>query len=266
MIQPVPIRLVHRRTDGIKGIRGNSDCRTCHLGESEVGLAAAGRITKLLAPSTTHRCAHLMSIRRLVYGFDPLCGWCYGFGPVMERLTRVRPELPIELVLGGLVTGDRVGPYARMVDYIRGASEQMTAVTGQALSEKFFALIEDPTTLSASAPPSWVLMKVREAHPSRVLDYARVLQSMHFQEGQDLNAIDTHLRVARRIEVTLPDVSPFPEVTDTHPEIASEFDRARTLDIASFPTVFAITDDGSSRPLPTEYDPDRFFDLLEAIR
>lgn len=47
----------------------------------------------------------------LIYGMDPLCGWCFGIGPAMRRVMADHPDVPVVPVLGGLVTGERVGPY-----------------------------------------------------------------------------------------------------------------------------------------------------------
>ena len=125
-------------------------------------------------------------IPRPIYGFDPLCGWCYGLIPAMRRLREARPDLPVELVCGGLVTGERVGPYRAMAGYVREASGRMTAVTGQALSEDFFALIEGPDSpaRSNSAVPTKAILAVRERGED-VLGYAHALQEAHFADGLD---------------------------------------------------------------------------------
>ena len=55
---------------------------------------------------------------RLIYGFDPLCGWCFGFGPALRALREALPDLEIELRMGGLVTGGRIRPYIESAEYI----------------------------------------------------------------------------------------------------------------------------------------------------
>ena len=39
---------------------------------------------------------------RLIYAFDPLCGWCYGFAPALRALRQALPALEVELRIGGL--------------------------------------------------------------------------------------------------------------------------------------------------------------------
>ena len=46
-----------------------------------------------------------------VYVGDPMCSWCWGFAPVLERMQEVY-EIPVRLVLGGL----RPGPAADVLD------------------------------------------------------------------------------------------------------------------------------------------------------
>lgn len=39
---------------------------------------------------------------RLIYIADPMCSWCYGFGPELAALLDGIPGLPVEFVVGGL--------------------------------------------------------------------------------------------------------------------------------------------------------------------
>ena len=43
-----------------------------------------------------------MSGQYLVYFADPMCSWCYGFGPELDALMRERPGLRVDVVMGGL--------------------------------------------------------------------------------------------------------------------------------------------------------------------
>lgn len=38
----------------------------------------------------------------LIYIADPMCSWCYGFGPELAALLEGLPGMPIEIVVGGL--------------------------------------------------------------------------------------------------------------------------------------------------------------------
>ena len=204
-------------------------------------------------------------VPRLIYGFDPLCGWCYGLIPAMRRWRDLRPDVPVELVCGGLVTGDRVGPYREMAGYVRAASTRMTQVTGQALSDAFFALIEGPDSpeRSASAPPTRAILAVRERGDD-ALGYAHALQEAHFRDGLDLNAPDTHRRVARRLDTEPPPLEGLASTDEREPAVAAEFARARALGLRSFPAVLAAGPDGTARAVAVDYDPETFVARADA--
>ena len=38
----------------------------------------------------------------LIYIADPMCSWCYGFGPELVTLLNGLPDVPLEIVVGGL--------------------------------------------------------------------------------------------------------------------------------------------------------------------
>lgn len=193
----------------------------------------------------------------LLYGFDPVCGWCYGIVPAMRRVRRDHPGLPVRLVMAGLVTGERVGPYALMEGYIRGASTRLREVTGRAPSEAFFELIRRPGVAGDSGPPSVAIAHVQATAPDRALDFAHAVIEAHFEQGADLNRPATYAPLLA--EAGLP--PDLPDLGDPALQAAA-WAGGRALGIRSFPTL-AIRRGGAPRILPSEYDPGHLSMLVE---
>jgi putative protein-disulfide isomerase len=191
----------------------------------------------------------------LLYGHDPLCGWCYGFIPAMEALTTTLPELEVRLMLGGLVTGDRIGPYADQRKHLTETSARMAELTGQKLGEAFFTKIIGGDVLSSSLPPSEVLCAVRAAAPAATLAVAHAIQRAHFRDGSDLNDPATYAPIlaAHAPGVSIPPLDPHMP----SPVLASELASAREQGIQSFPAVLLVDGD-SRRMIQAEYRPDAF--------
>jgi putative protein-disulfide isomerase len=42
---------------------------------------------------------------KLIFVGDPMCSWCYGFGKELSALTARHPELPLEILVGGVRAG-----------------------------------------------------------------------------------------------------------------------------------------------------------------
>lgn len=198
----------------------------------------------------------------LLYGFDPLCGWCYGFVPALRNLRAEMPDLVIRPVMGGLVTGSRIGRYADLADYIRAASARMTQVTGMVLSPAFHErILGSNDVVASSVIPCAAILHVRQTAPDRAADFATALIMAHFAEGEDLNDRAVLQRVARQVGLTVD--FPHAKPHDVPPDLAGEFSAARAMGIDSYPTLI-IASKGKETRLPTSYDPDTVVNLVRA--
>ena len=77
--------------------------------------------------------------RHFVYFADPMCSWCYGFGPVMAELRRrFEGRLGLRLVMGGLRAGNTEPMRDKDREYIRGAWARVGEASGQPFDNAFF--------------------------------------------------------------------------------------------------------------------------------
>jgi putative protein-disulfide isomerase len=194
----------------------------------------------------------------LLYGFDPLCGWCFGIAPAIRAVAAAHPGLDLRILLAGLVTGDRVGPYALKSGYIRQASARLDAVTGRRPSEAFFDLIARPGVVADSTPPAAAIAQVARAAPDKAVAFAHAVIEAHFEGGADLGDPGTYppLLAAAAPSVAAIDLS-------DRASAEAAFAEGRALGLASFPTLF-LAQGGTVRALPTEYRPDRLVALVSA--
>lgn len=198
---------------------------------------------------------------KLSYVFDPLCGWCYGFGPALLHFVDTHPDVEIDVVPGGLVTGDRIGPYSRMLDYISSAAPKMTAITGQALGEAFFEMMrQEKSPISISAPPSLAVMEMKTLTSSKnVVRFVEALLVEHFRHGRDLNAAETYDNLCDRLELPRLNTAEIVLATEDHPTVAKTYQHARDLGVTSYPTTIVWDDAGQNRgTISSVYDPKAF--------
>ena len=74
----------------------------------------------------------------LIYVYDALCGWCYGFSPVMQQLhEKYSKEMDFTVLSGGMVTGERVGPIGQVAGYISEAYKTVEAHSGVQFGDGF---------------------------------------------------------------------------------------------------------------------------------
>lgn len=76
----------------------------------------------------------------LYYVYDPLCGWCYGFSPVITRIhENWKDIIDIEVISGGMILEDRVGPVSEVAPYIKTAYKRVEEATGVTFGEAYLA-------------------------------------------------------------------------------------------------------------------------------
>ena len=91
---------------------------------------------------------------RLIYVADPMCSWCYGFGPELGAVADALPQSRIEIVLGGLRAGysQRMDPALKstlLSHWQHVADETGLPFCDAALSLPSFA-IQSPTGMPAT--------------------------------------------------------------------------------------------------------------------
>ncbi|MDX1906030.1 MAG: DsbA family protein [Bacteroidia bacterium] len=176
--------------------------------------------------------------RQLIYVFDPLCGWCYGFSPVISALhAKYGAEIPFEIYSGGMVTGDRVQPVAAMAGYIKGAYQRVEALSGVTFGQGYLDMLDAGTYISNSAPPSAAIQVARTLDPARVIPFAHDLQQAMFVRGQDLNDPDTYRQLALTYGWDPEDfVTQWQSVEIQH-RTQAEFEMVAGWGVSGFPTL-----------------------------
>ena len=75
---------------------------------------------------------------QILYLFDPLCGWCYGFShTILSFYKSKKDEFDFVTIPGGMVTGGRVGPISQMEDYISKSYPKVEKMTGIKFGESY---------------------------------------------------------------------------------------------------------------------------------
>ena len=123
----------------------------------------------------------------IIYGFDPLCGWCYGFALAVAR---VREELAGEVVVrvatGGLVSGERRRAVRHDAGSLRAGLARVREVTGVAAGPAFEDLLRRGDWVSDSEPVCRAMWAARElAGDDAAVELGTALSRAFYGEGRE---------------------------------------------------------------------------------
>lgn len=121
----------------------------------------------------------------IYYLYDALCGWCYGFSPVINQLHQeYHDKFDFQVLSGGLVTGKRIGPIGVVAGYIKDAYKNVEETTGVKFGKAFLDDILEPGTEQfSSIPPALAMALFRNQLPESQLSFATRIQQAIYNEG-----------------------------------------------------------------------------------
>ncbi|WP_369166764.1 DsbA family protein [Streptomyces sp. R28] len=176
---------------------------------------------------------------QLIYVFDAYCGWSHGFSATLGEITSRHPELPVEVVSGGLFTGSRRVPI-REFGYVQGANAQIAELTGAEFGEGYERLIADGSFVMDSEAAARGVAALRRAAPDRTAELAAALQRAFYIDGRSLSDPATYRQLAEDAGLDAEAVVAAYEAPATQADAEADFRRAAELGVTGFPTLLTL--------------------------
>lgn len=179
-----------------------------------------------------------MARSRLVYVMDPMCSWCWGFGPVARALIdqAAAAGVATHVVLGGLRTGAGAALDSAKRAYILQHWRAVAQATGQAF--RFEAALPDGFVYDTE-PACRAVVAARQLDEGSALALTEAIQRAFYADGQDVTR--TAVLVALAETVGIPRIE-FAEAFDgvgSDTATQKDFAWVQDLGIAGFPTLLA---------------------------
>lgn len=185
---------------------------------------------------------------KLIYVGDPMCSWCYGFGKELSALSVRHPDLPIDIIVGGVRAGatdllDDSGKQFRLGHWARVEQNSGLPFNREAfLARQNFVYDTEPICRAVVA--------ARQIAPqASQLAVFRALQNAFYVDGLDTTdgAVLAQVAVAALEKLGhVHDAASFQKEWSAAATIAAtraEFAQARAIGINSFPALLLEVDD-----------------------
>ena len=139
----------------------------------------------------------------VTYLFDPLCGWCYGASPVIQKLGQ-QTGITLELAPTGLFSG--AGARAMNADFAQYAwsnDQRIQKLTGQVFSDNYRTqLLDKPGSRFDSGPGTLALTAVFLTDPQRETEALKVLQEARYIHALDTGQLSIVEKLLRDVGLT----------------------------------------------------------------
>ena len=172
---------------------------------------------------------------QLIYFADPMCSWCWGFAPVLERLVAVsggRAELRI--VMGGLRAYNTEPMNEEQRAYISGHWARVNELTGQPFNHAFF---EREHFVYDTEPACRAVVTVRGLAPDHQYLMLERLHRAFYLENQDVTDASVLAVLAGEIGLEVEAFCEAFELDATREATKIDFVISQKTGITGFPTL-----------------------------
>ncbi|HWV05987.1 MAG: DsbA family protein [Ralstonia sp.] len=184
---------------------------------------------------------------RLIYVADPMCSWCYGFGPQLADLRKrladtLGAPVPVTLITGGLRPGQREPMAADKRDEILHHWHAVAERSGMPFDQSPEVAMRRDGFVYDTEPACRAVVMAREhwaEEDERVLTVFHAIQHAFYAEGRDTTQADVLRDVALANGVG---AAHFDAVFDTdalRDETREDFRLSRRWGITGFPSLLA---------------------------
>ncbi len=177
---------------------------------------------------------------KLIYVYDALCGWCYGFSPVITEFhEQHKDEMEFEVLSGGMITGGRIGPIGEVAGYISQAYKDVERATGVQFGEGFLkGILEEGSAIFTSIPPSVALTVFKQHQPEHAISFAARLQKAIYYDGIEPTDYSAYGKLAAEFGLDADAFVAQMKEDESLKMIRAEFQRAGAMGVTGFPTIF----------------------------
>ncbi len=177
--------------------------------------------------------------RKITYFYDALCGWCYGFSPVIVQLNQAyKEELDFEVISGGMVVGSRVGPIGQVAGYIQSAYRMVEEKTGVKFGEAFLKdILAEGKAVFSSVPAAVALSVFKRHRPEDAIDYTASIQKGIYFDGKRPLDSAFYAKVAGHFDLDEREFSEAMENPDALRWAEEDFSKTREFGVSGFPTL-----------------------------
>ncbi len=170
---------------------------------------------------------------KIIYFADPLCSWCYGFGPDITEAVKVFDgRFEFELVMGGLrpYGTEKMSGLAAMLSHHWEEVHKRTGVTFQ------YDILENENFVYDTEPPSRAVIAVKNLAPQKEFQFFKAVQRAFYQDNKDTGAIETYIGLLEKFEINEGDFTDAFLSEEVKEQTRSSFQYAQELGIRGFPS------------------------------
>lgn len=183
----------------------------------------------------------------LYYCYDAYCGWCYGFSPVIKKLSEeYKDQVVFDVLSGGMILPEEPQHFALLAKHIQVEYKQVEELTGVKFGEDFLWHVNNPDKTDwfpDSTKPAIALSILKDYNPDKAVAFASDLQYALNYEGRDLTDDEAYRHLLPKYNI--PEEDFYTKLKSEEYREKAYYDMAlvKQLQVSGFPSVLMQVSD-----------------------
>ena len=175
---------------------------------------------------------------KLIYVGDPMCSWCYGFAPQLDKLVQqYKGEMEIELVTGGLRPYNQQS-ISELKDFLTNHWQEVNKRTQQAFS---YDILDRADLKYDTEPACRAVVVVRHMDSKKEFDFFKIIQKAFYFENKNLGAVESYYPALDKLGLDKEVFALQFNSEEYKKLVQKDFERAGNLGVRGFPSVLLET-------------------------
>ena len=171
---------------------------------------------------------------KLIYVGDPMCSWCYGFAPQLDKIVeQYKSKMDIELVTGGLRPYNQT-PIQEMKEFLSGHWQEVHKRTQQAFN---YDILNRPDLTYDTEPGCRAVVVVRYMDPKKEFEFFKLIQEAFYYQNKDLGKVESYYPILDKLGLNKEDFKTRFISEEYKQLVRKDFERAGVLGVRGFPSL-----------------------------
>jgi len=173
-----------------------------------------------------------------VYVGDPMCSWCYGFAPELQKLEKqYKNQIDLKVIVGGLRPYGTEPMDEQLAEFLREHWVEIEKRSG----EKFNFGVLDDKSFILDTEPSCRAYKVLEAMGSDKIKGFHEVQKVFYVKNDDPKKVESYQPVCETLGLNFEDFKQKFESEEFKNLTKNDFASAQQMGVTGFPTLLMVT-------------------------
>ncbi len=171
---------------------------------------------------------------KLIYIGDPMCSWCYGVAPELEKIEATYSEqMDFELLMGGL------RPYntqtmSELKDFLSHHWEDVHKASNQPFK---YDILQDSTITYDTEPPCRAVVVVRQLAPEKTFEFFRAVQEAFYLHNKNLHLLESYHPILKELEIDTEAFDKAFQSEEMKQAVREDFEKSTEMGVMGFPTL-----------------------------